>query len=495
MADANKKIKRAPDWFCLVAPGEPGARYDTYHPTEKQAKEKYLELKKEYPNLEEDIYKERCLPAGRYFVGDPYLVLTDYKYANKYERGNDTYQLEDGTYFALFKAALGPGTYPSDTGESYKTESGDIIIYPVGLLKREKVNELVDAKESRIVHTSKALDVGYDRQCDGCIDWGGLFIFTGIENWVDIDEEDTEFSSTPLGEAFQNLERRGIKTMMNCGFTRSDGESIMEGEPDECVYKCPYAFIDTQNMQYLCEENSCELHFSPGFIEEDDYERSHYLRTEIEFGKEICEVLVKYEIKADFDSTFPYRIKIDLPYNYKDYCSFTDLIYDINIYTIEKDSVDEMLLRFICKNLEEACREGDYQINDLTIGEEEKEEWSENLMETINLVFNTSKQDFWERFSELLEQEDWSKYGRVFGNVTDEQKAEYIDSIDWDGAWDTVHQYCDEETIQMRISKVLEIDLEDVLFEQEIGLEEENEDEDEDEDEDEFYDRDSQTLI
>tara|TARA_Y100001968_G_scaffold53948_1_gene45039 strand:- start:2590 stop:3153 length:564 start_codon:yes stop_codon:yes gene_type:complete len=183
--------KLAPDWYCLTAPFVEGGEiiYDTHHPTEKEAKETFAKLNKIYTDFEEDIFTIRCLPPGEYFVGDPIEVIEDYENSEWPADKNDVLLLDDGTYFALFKAALGPGKYHDEVNRFYETKSGDFIIYPLDLLDEEKCWDLAEEDKAHIFEFEFAIDVGYDRQCEGCIDFGPVFLFTGKESWL---EEEVE---------------------------------------------------------------------------------------------------------------------------------------------------------------------------------------------------------------------------------------------------------------------------------------------------------------
>ena len=124
--------KLAPDWYFLEAANDYGnGEGEEHFPTmqlAKEASEKYKKLAKEkgleeYP---ERIFEQRCLPAGDYFVGDPIEVIEDYENKDKWPAyKNDVLLLDDGTYFALFKAALGPGKYHDEVNRFYETKSGD----------------------------------------------------------------------------------------------------------------------------------------------------------------------------------------------------------------------------------------------------------------------------------------------------------------------------------------------------------------------------------
>ena len=157
--------------------------YELAKKASKKYKKEALKNGKEYKEI---IYEQRCLPKGVYFIGDPLEVIDDYENKDKWQpERNDVLQLEDGTYFAIFKAALGPGEYPDETGNKYYTKSGDIIIYPLSLLDEEKCWNLSDKNKAQIYNFKYTVDVGYDRQTDGSIDCGPVIIFTGEDRWLE----------------------------------------------------------------------------------------------------------------------------------------------------------------------------------------------------------------------------------------------------------------------------------------------------------------------
>ena len=185
-----KGTQLAPDWYFLEAANMAGNYSEEHFPSyelAKKASKKYQkEAQKNGKKYTEIIYVQRCLPKGVYFIGDPLEVIDDYENKEKWQpERNDVLQLEDGTYFAIFKAALGPGEYPDETGNKYYTKSGDIIIYPLSLLDEEKCWNLSDKNKAQIFNLKYAVDVGYDRQTVGSIDCGSVLIFTGEERWLE----------------------------------------------------------------------------------------------------------------------------------------------------------------------------------------------------------------------------------------------------------------------------------------------------------------------
>ena len=119
-----KGTQLAPDWYFLEAANMAGNYSEEHFPSyelAKKASKKYQkEAQKNGKKYTEIIYVQRCLPKGVYFIGDPLEVIDDYENKEKWQpERNDVLQLENGTYFAIFKAALGPGEYPDETGNKY----------------------------------------------------------------------------------------------------------------------------------------------------------------------------------------------------------------------------------------------------------------------------------------------------------------------------------------------------------------------------------------
>ncbi len=188
--------KLAPDWYFLeaanIAYRGGGEEHFSTLKLAKEASEKYKQQAKEQglEEYQEVIYEQRCLPKGVYFVGDPLEIIQDYENKEKWPaEKNDVLLLDDGTYFALFKAALGPGKYHDEVNRFYETKSGDFIIYPLDLLDEEKCLDLAEEDKAHIFEFEFAIDVGYDRQCEGCIDFGPVALFTGKESWLEDEDE------------------------------------------------------------------------------------------------------------------------------------------------------------------------------------------------------------------------------------------------------------------------------------------------------------------
>ena len=115
------------------------------------------------------------MPPGKYFIGDPVDVIDDYEDNEKWPvKGNDVFISDDGTYFALFHADLGPGTYLDGDENEFPTVSGDIIIIQLEKIDKIAAEILAEDGQGYIFESKFALDVGKDRQFDGSIDYGGF---------------------------------------------------------------------------------------------------------------------------------------------------------------------------------------------------------------------------------------------------------------------------------------------------------------------------------
>ena len=154
-------------------------------------------------SVDDEIYRDTCLPMGTYFVGDPSDALRDWEEGkgSKYPLENAVYKLDENTFFALYVAANGPGTYFDEEDNSFVTRSGYIAILPVGsnasglneFIDEEVCEELAADGKAAIAQFDCAVDTQIDRQCEGCIDFGGFpFIFTGDESWHDSEGNESE---------------------------------------------------------------------------------------------------------------------------------------------------------------------------------------------------------------------------------------------------------------------------------------------------------------
>ena len=189
--------KLAPDWYFLEAANLAGAGEEQFKSLElaKEESEKYR--KEELANgneYEEIIYTQRCLPPGKYFIGDPLDVIDDYEDNEKWPiEANDVFVADDGTYFALFHTNLGPRTYLDEDRNEFPTESGDIIIIPYEKIDQKEVaDDLAEYGGGYIFESEFSIDVGKDRQCEGSIDYGGSpVIFTDHEMWFNDEEENS----------------------------------------------------------------------------------------------------------------------------------------------------------------------------------------------------------------------------------------------------------------------------------------------------------------
>lgn len=189
----------APDWYELVVNDE-SLLYETL---EELNREK-AEFISKGCHVDDQSYKQRCIPPGEYLVADPAKVLKDWESGKgvKYPLENDVYILEDGTVFALYQAENGPGVYSNDgyrgVNFSIATESGYILIYPcedTGIgdgepYEEDESSNLIFAVSDELVVKGMAevlifdlpADTALDRQCQGCIDIGSIYLLTGDDS-------------------------------------------------------------------------------------------------------------------------------------------------------------------------------------------------------------------------------------------------------------------------------------------------------------------------
>ncbi len=189
--DLLKKIKKdrssissAPDCYQVFF----GSDYSGPFPTKKEAQDKLEEFKENDPDEKEyEISECRAMPAGKYFIGDPIDVISDFENKEKWlPKENDVFQFEkdnfeEGNLYALFKAKQGPGRYgggEDSDGELFETKSGYFVFFPLLQLDEAKCLDLVNEEKGYIVTFTDNPDCGYERQGDGCIDCGWVEIWT-----------------------------------------------------------------------------------------------------------------------------------------------------------------------------------------------------------------------------------------------------------------------------------------------------------------------------
>ena len=183
----------APLWFEVVADG-----YSHHYETLEEAESEKDIFESRGIEVDEKIYRDSCLPIGRYFVGDPSLVLIDWEKEKgiKYPLENGVYALNGQTYFAIYKAANGPGSYPDEEGNIHSTKSGYFAFLPIeddesdlkSFIDIEICYALAEDGESYIYQFKDPVDTQIDRQCLGAIDFGPYpYIFTGDECWLEED--------------------------------------------------------------------------------------------------------------------------------------------------------------------------------------------------------------------------------------------------------------------------------------------------------------------
>ena len=187
------KTPPAPLWYEVVADGT-SYHYETLEEAESD-KQAFLS---KGAAVDADIYRDSCMPAGYHFVGDPSLVLKDWETekGSKYPLESGVYLLNEATYFAIYKAQNGPGSYFDEEGKIYSTKSGYISFLPLydadseldSVIDLDMCEILAEDGEAYIYDFEEPVDTQIDRQCEGAIDFGGYpFIFTGDECWYEGD--------------------------------------------------------------------------------------------------------------------------------------------------------------------------------------------------------------------------------------------------------------------------------------------------------------------
>ena len=193
MTSNSETTPVAPLWHEVVADG-----HSHHYETHEEAQSELEIFKSRGLEVDENIYQDSCLPIGEYFVGDPSLVLKDWREGKgtKYPLKNGVYLLRSRTYFAIYKAANGPGSYPDEEGNIYSTKSGYFAFLPVNndgsnleeVIDIDMCEDLAEDGEAYIYQFEDPVDTQIDRQCPGAIDFGPYpYIFTGDECWLEED--------------------------------------------------------------------------------------------------------------------------------------------------------------------------------------------------------------------------------------------------------------------------------------------------------------------
>ncbi len=179
----NKKAKLAPDWY--EASCKELGLIGVFE-TKKEAKDCFELYKKNKPDLNNlEIKPVRCMPPGRYFIGDLGLILDDYENQSKYPNGRDVYQLEDGTLFANFKTWGGDGIFEDQVGWQYGVDTGGIGAIPIRSLPKELRN-IKSGQGQRVRIFKHPVICSYGFPIEGCIKIGNDYIFTSVK---DVSEE------------------------------------------------------------------------------------------------------------------------------------------------------------------------------------------------------------------------------------------------------------------------------------------------------------------
>lgn len=187
MVDQSSETPAAPLWFEVVVNGS-----SYYYKTLEEAELAKTAFNNANEDVDSEIYSDSCLPSGSYFIGDPSLALTDWESGKgtKYPLKNGVYLLGESTYFAIYEARKGPGTYYDEEGIPFFTQSGFLAFLPIydadsdldGVLDLDACEALEIADKAQIYEFQEPADTRIDRQGLGCIDYGDFpFIMTGDE--------------------------------------------------------------------------------------------------------------------------------------------------------------------------------------------------------------------------------------------------------------------------------------------------------------------------
>ncbi len=174
----NTKAELASDWY--EASCEKLGLLGVFE-TKEEAKACFDLYKKHNPNLNDFKTKAvRCLPPGKYFIGDISVLLDDYENELKYPSGRDVYQLEDGTVFANFSTWGGDGVFEDELGWQYLVDSGTLGVIPIKSLPKE-LRKVKSGGGQRVKIFKHPAICSYNVPVEGCIKIGDTYIFTSLE--------------------------------------------------------------------------------------------------------------------------------------------------------------------------------------------------------------------------------------------------------------------------------------------------------------------------
>lgn len=126
-------VKEAPEWYtCIINDTIDRQKYS--FATEAEA----VACCAKEGNCE--IEKERLLPEGEYFIGDPVHVLKEeYWYYLSIEKERGVFQDPNGIIFGKFRTLMGDGIFTDDEGGEYGIDSGCIAVLPTCVCDEEEV--------------------------------------------------------------------------------------------------------------------------------------------------------------------------------------------------------------------------------------------------------------------------------------------------------------------------------------------------------------------
>lgn len=249
-----------------------------------------------------------------------------------------------------------------------------------------------------------------------------------------------EFLDTPLGEAFQILNNKGIRTYKDCGITIDDGLLIIT---ERGSYEGPFAYFDEwQHFRFL-EENKCMLWF--GALEEG-YDLS-------DLQNIIKEVLASKGIKCSYEEEYGDGILIETAYKYKNSFPLSDLIWAAFKYKFAENQATECMIREVTCLLNQDTDEQSVNYYDLD---------NDDDIEDLDTVFQTfmyTKDKLIElRNNTMLQDEEMYEDDFSEDNISSEfsyrSLQEIVDNVDWEAVWQSIHYFCDESVIKNRISRI-----------------------------------------
>lgn len=126
-------IKDAPEWYTCIIEGDIDREKYSFA-TEAEA----VACCTRESNCE--IEKERLLPKGEYFIGDPtYVLKEEYWHYLNVEKERGVFQDPNGIIFGKFRTLMGDGIFADDEGGEYGVDSGCIAVLPTSVCDEEKI--------------------------------------------------------------------------------------------------------------------------------------------------------------------------------------------------------------------------------------------------------------------------------------------------------------------------------------------------------------------